>query len=65
MGGKWRESIEGTIGIDSESGCHFTVTGLLVVIIITMSHVDSPRVLIVQDIQMPSNDQRDLSLGED
>lgn len=43
MGEKWCKSMrKGTIVIDSESACHFTVMGLLVVINITF---DSPRAL--------------------
>jgi hypothetical protein len=51
----------------SESACHFILTGLLVVIVIAMSHVKSPKVLDVQDIPMQSNErvECDLSLGED
>jgi len=39
-----------------ESADHFTATVLLVAIVIMMSHVNSPRVLIVQDIPMHSEE---------
>jgi hypothetical protein len=64
-GGEWRESTgEGEIWKGSESADYSTVTVLLVMIAIMMSHVDSPRVLIVQDIPTHSEEQveRDVSL---